>query len=658
MKEDNMSLEKDDFDNYKEFVERSLVYHDFSKIGGDKLEEILGKIEARQKDKTLKLGVVGEFSSGKSTFINALLGKELLETHVLQATTTAPTLIKYGDKLKILVKYLDGSEDSFDDYEGIFNINKIVKSFIAYFKKNKEVKIDKNAKEYINIHTANEGIAKDIYHVTICYPFKQLKDGLVIVDTPGLNAINERHHQTTKKAIRDICDTVLIIIPSGVPLSLSLLNFIKSNLLDIIDKCVFLVTKIDDIRTSEERVELVENIKYRIQNELDLDNIKIFPITTISIINKEGYEISKEDREKYNNIFKTTEKEIFNILRINKENIKKEKIRIDVLNLTKAFNKCFVEIKKYYINRLNYLRSSRRDYLKVFIEKIRQEIKIKLEKNMDKLKYQAFDDLREIYDKLYHDLEENIDKLNKKRSIGIFLRIDYKIKIKNARKKIEGYVSNIYNSADRECYSILEEFNRGFEDYYDIDNAKIYNVKPLKKDKEKKDILNEIKKYGKERKKIQKRYCSTKIRWLITIISVIAMIINFTIADKEYLDIKVFVLGSTLVIIGSYITGIIIEWFGLLISPSKEKLLNKFKNRLDKSHINSRKMVEEIFNNIKIEIDNQIDLNIQKYRDSYTDRVRDIVISEKRDIENLEDKLELCEKEMIELVNYKKRLKG
>ena len=62
----------------------------------EELTSRLTDIRNKQQDKQLNLSVIGEFSSGKSTFINALLRMDLLAACVLQGTTVASTVIEYA----------------------------------------------------------------------------------------------------------------------------------------------------------------------------------------------------------------------------------------------------------------------------------------------------------------------------------------------------------------------------------------------------------------------------------------------------------------------------------------------------------------------------------------------------------------------------------
>lgn len=60
----------------------------------------LNQIVDKQNDKTLNISVIGEFATGKSSFINALVGQELLAVNALQGTTVAITIIEYGTTYK------------------------------------------------------------------------------------------------------------------------------------------------------------------------------------------------------------------------------------------------------------------------------------------------------------------------------------------------------------------------------------------------------------------------------------------------------------------------------------------------------------------------------------------------------------------------------
>ena len=84
------------------------------------LEQFKGELSA---DLSFKILCIGDFSSGKSTFINQFL----LQADVLPAfpkpTTTRPTIIRFGETLKAYLYFQDGStEEVCENVEKAFHL--------------------------------------------------------------------------------------------------------------------------------------------------------------------------------------------------------------------------------------------------------------------------------------------------------------------------------------------------------------------------------------------------------------------------------------------------------------------------------------------------------------------------------------------------------
>ena len=128
----------------------------------------------------LMIMVMGEFSTGKSTFINAMVGEEVTAVNATP-TTAVITRLCYGVKDKILVHFTDGTEKEYKKTE---------------FKRLTSKTGKKN---------------EDKTHESIEYVERQLPLDMLqyvtIIDSPGLNDINEKHSDTTKKFVNN-ADTV------------------------------------------------------------------------------------------------------------------------------------------------------------------------------------------------------------------------------------------------------------------------------------------------------------------------------------------------------------------------------------------------------------------------------------------------------------------
>ena len=89
------------------------------------LKKALDRLQMRSEE-PMKVAITGQFSSGKSTFLNALLAKSILPTGITPVTSKV-NYIRYGEEFKIRVRYKDGR----DEYHDISNIA----HFTAHFSK-------------------------------------------------------------------------------------------------------------------------------------------------------------------------------------------------------------------------------------------------------------------------------------------------------------------------------------------------------------------------------------------------------------------------------------------------------------------------------------------------------------------------------------------
>ncbi len=130
----------------------------------------LGQLDMRAKE-PMKVAITGQFSSGKSTFLNALLSKNILPTGITPVTSKV-NYIRYGETFQIRVHYKDGR----DVYESI---------------------------ERIARFTDQRGEVEDIDYLTLYAPLEMLRE-ITFVDTPGLNSQDDRDTSTTQRVLGEV----------------------------------------------------------------------------------------------------------------------------------------------------------------------------------------------------------------------------------------------------------------------------------------------------------------------------------------------------------------------------------------------------------------------------------------------------------------------
>lgn len=205
-------------------------------------KRILDTINSLRREQ-FEIIVVGEFSNGKSTFINALLQKNVLPSSQ-KPTTVVLNKIYYDNKEK---------------YELHFRGDKLSPSFVdeATFKK---IVAPDEYDEGLSSINENK-IVKSISHIEIGYPSPLLKNNIVIIDSPGTNDLDPARETITNHYIPK-SDAAIMVLNATAPLSQTDIELLLNRILAAdIHKVFFIINFKDLIRTEKERDKIVEHIE-------------------------------------------------------------------------------------------------------------------------------------------------------------------------------------------------------------------------------------------------------------------------------------------------------------------------------------------------------------------------------------------------------------
>jgi predicted GTPase len=137
-------------------------------------------------DQPLRVALLGEFSSGKTRLINALLGEKILSTGIVPVTRSV-TRIVHGDEISVTVRHVDGTE--------------------------MEVGVDQ-LKAYTDERRKEEG-ASEVDEVILRHPSPLLKK-VELWDTPGFNSDNQLHDQVAAQLLLEADAVLWILSPHQV----------------------------------------------------------------------------------------------------------------------------------------------------------------------------------------------------------------------------------------------------------------------------------------------------------------------------------------------------------------------------------------------------------------------------------------------------------
>ncbi len=175
------------------------------------------------------LVVLGEFNHGKSTFVNALLGQDVLPVGITPTTASINHVI-YAPTTTARAVLLGGESRPLEPSQ---------------------------LKEWV---TVAGGRADEVAYVELGYPSDLLKNNVVLVDTPGVNDLNEQRAEVTYGYVPR-ADAVVFLLDAGQALKDSEREFLRSRVLESArDRLIFVLGKMDML-SPDERTAVLEYVK-------------------------------------------------------------------------------------------------------------------------------------------------------------------------------------------------------------------------------------------------------------------------------------------------------------------------------------------------------------------------------------------------------------
>lgn len=162
---------------------------ELARLGTDRDREQIAALKERLDAARLRVLVAGEAKRGKSTLINALLGRDVLPTGVTPLTAVATT-VRYGDDPHVTARYEDGHE---------------AKHPLA-------------ALPDLVTERGNPGNRRRIADVTVFLDAPLLTGGVELVDTPGTGSVFDWDTRAAHEALNAM-DAAVFILSADPPVS-------------------------------------------------------------------------------------------------------------------------------------------------------------------------------------------------------------------------------------------------------------------------------------------------------------------------------------------------------------------------------------------------------------------------------------------------------
>ena len=226
------------------------------------IESLIKSIEKNR----FEIVFIGEFSAGKSTFLNALMGKRLLPSFANETTATVTYMHDANelDEYKPgIIKYNNGDEKILPD----LSLETIEKAVSTKGDINKQDKTVAKLVEWVDLYIKDNQF---------------LKDGVLLVDSPGLNGCAEGHEDITLREIKK-AHACIFVFNSDHPGSNTDFKFLQ-NVKKENSNLFFVLNKIDLINPDEGNTveDIVNDLKREYKKRFSEETFipKVFPISS------------------------------------------------------------------------------------------------------------------------------------------------------------------------------------------------------------------------------------------------------------------------------------------------------------------------------------------------------------------------------------------
>jgi GTP-binding protein EngB required for normal cell division len=215
-------------------------------------------LAARVAEGRFFLACIGQFKRGKSTVINALIGEPALPTGFIPVTTV-PTVVRFGPQLRARFRRAGGSWEEIPIYDLSLYVSE----------------------------EHNPENTKRISGVEVLTPAQLLKDGMCLVDTPGLGSVFAGNTEATRDFLPRI-DAALVVIGADPPLAgeeLKLVEAVGQQVLNLI-----LVVNKADRTTDAERLAAINFTQQLLQKRMQRPCGPIFEVSALERLEGRGPE--------------------------------------------------------------------------------------------------------------------------------------------------------------------------------------------------------------------------------------------------------------------------------------------------------------------------------------------------------------------------------
>jgi replication fork clamp-binding protein CrfC len=199
------------------------------RLGLEREIDDLTKASKNLSQGVFRLLVLGDMKRGKSTFLNALIGENLLPSDVNPCTALL-TVLRYGSEKKVTVYFNDGTAPETIDFKS--------------FKQRYTI----DPAEAKRLESEKKQAFPTVDYAVVEYPLPLLQKGVEIVDSPGLNDTEARNELSL--GYINNCHAILFVLRASQPCTLGERRYLENYMKDRGLTVFFLINAWDQVKES------------------------------------------------------------------------------------------------------------------------------------------------------------------------------------------------------------------------------------------------------------------------------------------------------------------------------------------------------------------------------------------------------------------------
>lgn len=436
---------------------------------------VLIELKTKLENDNFKVLVIGQFKTGKSTFVNSMLGDKILPAYSTPCTAVI-TEVKYAEKERATLFFKNPLPDNIS-----MDILDTVKQYMKKYEGKEIPPLEIDASQLVkyvaipNKFTDNqeESIRELPYSkVELEYPIDICRDGIEIIDSPGLNE-NDVRTKVTEEYLNQ-ADAILFVFKCPQVAGSSEMDYVEHQIKTRGHEDIFFVCNgINLVVPEEERPELIEFYQNKLKSQTALGKAGIYFVNALGALNAKR----ERDSEKLKDTGMIEfESALSEYLRSNKGRTKLLQVIEPSLGYIKALREQHI---KSYISLLDRKVEDSQKRVEDAMPKLKaaedrkNSVQEKIESAMEGLKERVKDAMDVQYGNIIANIPTVIDKmeLDNYMTVNPFKQKEKKAALENeVISKLDSYVHSEMSAWIKlELNQLIEEFITKLQKDIDLD---------------------------------------------------------------------------------------------------------------------------------------------------------------------------------------------